>query len=287
MAWDIRDKTILLTGATDGIGKAVALDLAKRGVRLVLLSRDKARGEAVVSELKNKSKNQHIEMVVCNLAQMSSVAACAQEIIGSYPELHVVIHCAGVLAEVRKEQEGIEQTMAVNYFAPVLLTELLLPLLKRSAPARVIAVTSSMHKYGVIDLETFTEQIPFEGEQAYSNSKLALMLYCLHVSRELAGSGVTVSTVHPGWIRTKLATALSHGLSATHLFNWLVYMRSPSRGAESVVYVATTEDAASTHGAYIIKKRVVEPKPVARDTALAEALVARTKLLLRDYLTLR
>lgn len=284
MTWDIRGKTVLITGATDGIGKAVALALAKRGALLVLVSRDRERGERVVQELRERSNNNRIEMLVCDLAELSSVAHGAKEFIQRFDALHVLIHAAGVLSAAREEHEGIERTMAVNYFAPVLLTELLLPLMKRSAPARLILVTSSMHKYGVINLDALDGRGPYDGTQAYSNSKLALMLYALYLSHALSPREVMVAAVHPGWIRTKLSTAMDKGLGIKEIFNRLLRMRSPSRGAQSVVYLAALAEAGAAHGAYVIKKLPAEPNPAARDYALAEALAARTRLLLASYL---
>lgn len=284
MAWDIRGKTILITGATDGIGKAAALVLAKRGAILVLVSRDRERGEQVLGELRKKSGNHSIEMLVCDLAKLSSVADCAKEFARRFTALHVLIHVAGVLTATREEHEGIERTMAVNYLAPVLLTELLLPLLKQSAPARIIAVTSSMHKYGEINLDRLDGQGPYDGIQAYANSKLALMLYVLHLSRTLSRSEIVITTVHPGWIRTKLSTGMNTNLGVRKIFNWFVRMRSPSWGARSIVYLATTPNVDAMHGAYVIKEVPTEPKPLARDATLAEALTARTRTLLSRYL---
>jgi NAD(P)-dependent dehydrogenase (short-subunit alcohol dehydrogenase family) len=284
MTWDIQDKTVLITGATDGIGKAVALALAKRGARLVLVSRDRERGERVLQELKKRSKNYNIEMLACDLAKLSSVADCAKEFAQRFDALHVLIHVAGVLSACREENEGIERTMAVNYFAPVLLTELLLPLMKQSAPARIIMVTSSMHKYGIINLDMLDGRGSYDGMQAYSNSKLALMLYALYLSRALSRDVITVTTVHPGWIRTKLAKGLNENLSIKQRLTQLLRMRSPSWGARSIVHLASSPEAAAMHGAYVIKELPVEPKPAARDYALAEVLAARTRLLLASYL---
>lgn len=287
MPWDIRGKTVLITGATDGIGKAVALALAKRGAVLVLVNRDMERGRLVVQELRKKSNNNRIETLFCDLAKLSSVAEFAKEFARRYGTLQVLINVAGVLSAAREEHEGIERTMSVNYFAPVLLTELLLPIMKRSAPSRIVMVTSSMHKYGAIDLDMLDGRGPYDGVRTYSNSKLALMLYAFHLSRVLSGSGITVSMVHPGWIRTKLSTGMNKRVGIKQLLNWLLRMRSPARGAESVVYMATAPEAERMNGAYVIKKHQVDPKPIARDLTLAEALVTRTKLLLRDYFALR
>ena len=223
-------------------------------------------------------------MLICDLAKMSSVADCAKEFSQRFDALHVFIHSAGVLSAVREEYEGIERTMAVNYFAPVLLTERLLPLMKRSAPARLIMITSSMHKYGTINLDSLDGRGPYNGMQAYSNSKLALMLYALCASRALSHSGILVTTVHPGWIRTKLSTGMGTSPGIKERFNRLLRMRSPSWGARSIVHLATSPEAGAMHGAYVIKNLPAEPHPAARDYALAEALTARTRLLLASYL---
>ena len=282
--WNICDKTVLITGATDGIGKAVARALAKRGAAVVLVSRDLQKGERIVRELRKKNKNSRIEMIQCDLAQLSRVAACAEEYRRRFSALHVLIHVAGVLSPVREESEDIETTMAVNYFAPVLLTELLLPLMKQSVPARIINVTSSMHKNGVLDLANLKGRGPYDGSQAYANSKLALMLYTLHLSRTLQGNGITVNAVHPGWIRTKLAVGTEKARGLKQTLTSFFQMRPPWYGARSIVYLAASPEADEINGAYIIKKRSADPKRNAQDSVLAEALVQKTRAVLGSRL---
>lgn len=253
MTWDIRGKQVFITGASDGIGKAVARDLAKRGAKLTLISRDE-----------------------CDLSRLSSVASFD---ISHYKNIDVLIHVAGIMPEGYEESEGIERAMAVNYLAPVLLTERLLPLMAH--PSRIIFVTSSTHKHGVVDLNNLGGK-GVGGYQAYANSKLALMLYVLCLSKKLSAQKIMVCAVHPGWIRTKLAKVGSRGLK--QYIQHLVYMRSPSYGAKSVIYLATEPSTDAFHGAYVIKKLPAERAVSAQNDEAAQELYERTQLFLRDRL---
>jgi retinol dehydrogenase-12 len=251
MTWNIQGKRVLITGATDGIGKAVASELEKRGAKLILLTRNE-----------------------CDLSQLSSVASLD---LSHLSNIDVLIHVAGVLPQGYEETEGVERAMAVNYFAPVVLTERLLPQMNR--PGRIIFVNSSTHKSGSIDL-TNLEGKGIGGYQAYANSKLALMLYALYLSRNISAQDITVASVHPGWIRTKLARAGSGGLK--EFIRHLVYMRPPSFGAESIVFLATEPQIEAFHGAYVIKKLPTEPAVSAKDYELAKQLFKLTQLFLSD-----
>lgn len=284
--WDIKGKTVLITGATDGIGYAAALALAKRGAHLVLTARSNEKGEQTVTELKKKSANDAIQFLICDLASLSSVKQCVEEYLRRFQTLHVLINVAGVMPVGREESaDGIELNMAVNYFAPVLLTELLIPLMKKSAPARVINVTSSLHSRGHIDLANVRGAGAYDRYLAYSTSKLALMLYTFNKAKTLAQDGITVNAVHPGWIRTKLAVGALGKSNALVQFAFpFLKMRTPAYGARSIVYLAAEPSAGDMTGAYIIKNEATPPSSRAQDAVLGEQLLAETKKILAPYL---
>lgn len=283
--WNLRDKTVCITGATDGIGRAVALELARRGVQLILTSRDPHKGEVVKRELQSQTGNPRIEVFPCDLSSLQSVSECAQTLKKRFAALHVLINNAGVMPqELQRSRDGFELNLAVNYLAPVLLTRLLLPLLRQSAPARIVNVTSSLHTRGSIDFDDFMGTHSFDFYRSYATSKLELMLFTRSLSRELEGSGVVVNAMHPGWIRTKLSVgALQHG----RLLGWvraLVRMSSPAQGAETLVYLAEAGEAGDFSGKYFINKKVTLPAPVVSDETLAEKLLQATEALLKNYL---
>lgn len=285
--WNIAGKEVLITGATDGIGKAAALALAKRNARVTIVSREEQKGQGVLAQLRRKSGNAEIGLIVCDLASREQILHAGKEFLSRHDSLHVLIHAAGVMPQEQKlSLDGVELTMAVNYFAPVLLTELLLPLIKKSTPARIINVTSSLYKRGSISLDDL------EGGQddrsAYANSKLALMLYTHVLASELAGSGVVVNAVHPGWIRTKLALSGTddRGLLWRHLTS-RINMRPAWFGAQSIVWLAADSRAGELNDAYVIKKRPAAVLPLARDAALARALTEKTRAILHPFVHTR
>lgn len=285
LSWNLRDKTVFITGATDGIGKAAAHELARTGAQLILTSRDLRKGEVVKRELQSQTGNPRIEVLPCNLASLQSVKECAKVFKSRFSALHVLINNAGVMPqELQRSRDGFELNLAVNYLAPVLLTRLLLPLLLKSAPARIINTTSSLHTRGVIDFDDFTGTRSFDFYRSYATSKLELMLFTRSLSSELKGSGVAVIAMHPGWIRTKLALgALQRG----RLLGWmraLVRMSSPTKGSETLVYLANAPEARDFSGKYLIDKKITSPSPQVSDEVLAEKLLQATDALLRDYL---
>ena len=286
MTWDIKGKTVFITGATDGIGQATAQALAKRGARLILTARTKEKGERAVTELKRKTGNDAVEYIECDLASFASIKRCAEEYKKRFQRLDVLISVAGVMPlERQTSQDGIELNMAVNYFAPVLLEELLLPLIEHSAPARIINVTSSTYALGDIDLDHLRGKETYERYDAYGTSKLALMLYTKYLADSLRGSGIAVNTVHPGWIRTKLAIGAlgKSGFAAQTLLPFLK-MRPAWYGARSIVYLAADPAAGELQGEYIIKNQPAQVKAKARDAELGVALAKKTKEILSPFL---
>ena len=284
MPWDISQKTVLVTGGTDGIGRAVARALARRGAEIVLLARDVRKAEMARSYIGGRKGRVHI--ITCDLASFDSIRKAAKEYQHRFRTLHVLINVAGVMPIERTvSKDGIELNWAVNYLAPVLLTELLLPSISTSAPARIINVTSSLYKVGIIDLGNVRGDGPFDRYQAYGDSKMALMLYTRELANRLKGTGVVVNAVHPGWIRTKLATnTLQKSGFLVRTILPLIRMRPAWYGARTIVYLTVHPDAGTVTGEYFISKKIAVSNAASHDMTLARALVAKTRILLVPYL---
>mgnify|MGYP001566575380 FL=1 len=280
--WDIRGKTVLITGATDGIGKEAALQLAKLGARIVFTARTKEKAEALKADI--VASGGKAEYLLCDLASFSSIKNCVIEFLKSHDALHVLIHNAGVMPPRREEsKDGIELNMAVNYFAPALLTEMLLPLLRRSTPSRIINVASTLHKEGDINPDNLRGAGPYDIYRAYAASKLALVMYTCRLRESLRGSGIAAVAVHPGWINTKLALgALSRSGLAARILLPLMRMHPPSYGAEPVTRLAVQKPAPD--GIYFERDKEATPSPKTKDAALVARLWDSTKEILSPYL---
>ena len=286
VAWNIQDKIVFITGATDGVGKAVAEQLLLGGAHVVCTARDKTKGEKVLQELQRKTGSKHLTMLTCDLSSLAEVRVCADTFMQQFGTLHVLINNAGVMPlSYEKSKDGIELNFAVNYLAPALLTELLLPALVASAPARVIQVTSSMHAQGVLSFEYLAGKGAFDRYRSYASSKLALMLFTRMLVKRLQGSHVTLNSVHPGWVHTKLARGtLTQSNPLVRLLAPWVRMRSPKQGAADVVALATDPSWSEVTGAYVVDGKAAEPAASAQDDAVAAKLWDKTQEILAPYL---
>lgn len=281
--WNIRGKTVFITGATDGIGREAALQLAKLGARIVFTSRSREKAEKLKTSIANVGGAEAVYLL-CDLSSIVSVRKCVSEFLKTHDSIHVLINNAGVMPPQRQEsKDGIELNMAVNYFAPVLLTELLLPLLRLSAPARIINVASTLHKEGDISPDNLRGAGSYDKYRAYASSKLGTVLYTLRLRGLLAGSGITAIAVHPGWIKTKLALGmLGESSLAFRILLPLARMHSPSYGAEPLVRLATQREAPDS--LYFERDVEAKPSPKTEDAALVARLWDSTRELLSPYL---
>jgi retinol dehydrogenase-14 len=201
----MQDKTILITGSTDGIGRQAALELAALGSRVIVHGRNASRGRTVVEEIQTATGNQNVDLIIADLSSQKQVRQLAAEVLKRYDRLHVLVNNAGVFMNERQvTEDGLETTFAVNHLAPFLLTNLLLDLLKKSAPSRVVTVSSVVHTRGKIDFDNLQAEKRFGSYSAYALSKLANVLFTYQLARLLEGTGVTVNCLHPGVVGTKL-----------------------------------------------------------------------------------
>jgi NAD(P)-dependent dehydrogenase (short-subunit alcohol dehydrogenase family) len=267
---------VVLTGATRGIGKAAAIELAKRGVGLALVGREPDRVEAVAQEAVAAGGRAPVHQHVADLSLMSEVRRLAEEIRRNYERIDVLANNAGALFASRKEtSEGLERTFALNHLAPFLLTNLLR---SRLSGGRVVTTASDAHKSGLLDLDDLQSENSYAAMKVYGTSKLCNILF----TRELARRApeLHANCFHPGVVRT------GFGKNESGIWKVLTtlgspFFRSPERGARSLVWLALSDQAASLTGEYIEDERVTEPSAQAQDDTLARGLWERSAELVR------
>ena len=253
----LNGKTCLVTGANSGIGFVIARELARLGGRVIVVCRDSAKGKDAVDQIKNVTKNQTVELMIADLASLSSVRKLVDDIKMTNERLHILVNNAGLILGKRTvTADGLESTFQVNYLSHFLLTNLLLDVIKASAPSRIVNVTSSAHFGGRIDFEDLQEKNGYGAMKSYCQSKLAQVLFTHELSEKLKGTGVTVNCVHPGAVRTRWgdeAGTLGIGIRMARPF-----MMSPEKGAETPIYVATSQELEGVSGKYFSKKKIEE-----------------------------
>ena len=263
-------KICMITGANSGIGKATAIGLAKMNATVVIVCRNKERGEPALKEIIEKTGNNNMDLFLCNLSSLESIRNLVTEFKNKYQNLHVLINNAGVMLSKRVSSvDGFEMNFAVNHLAPFLLTSLLLDILKKSAPSRIINVASAAHKYGTIDFEDLQGEYKkrrFMG--LYGDSKLALMLTSYEFSRRLEGIGVTLNTVHPGVVNTNL------GVDRSKPKKGIVrrFFKKPEKGAETSIYLASYPEVEGITGKYFINKQEQKSSEDSYNETLAKKL---------------
>ncbi|MFX1585954.1 MAG: SDR family oxidoreductase [Promethearchaeota archaeon] len=246
-------KICMITGANSGIGKATALGLAEMDARIVMVCRNKERGESAQQEIIEETGNKSVDLLICDLSSQEQIRKLVSEFKQKYQNLHVLINNAGIVLSKRMlSVDGIEMNFAVNYLAPFLLSNLLIDVLKMSAPSRIINVSSGVHKTASMDFDDLQgENKKYGAFKNYGVSKLALTLFTYELSRRLEGTRVTVNAVHPGVVRSNLGrdqSAFSRGFQKT-------FFKSPRKGAATSIYLASSPDVEGITGKYFIKKQ--------------------------------
>lgn len=270
----MQGKVCLVTGANSGVGKETALGLAKMGATVVMVCRDRAKGEAALYEIQAKSGNEAIELLVADLSSQESIQGLAEAFKQRYKQLHVLINNAGVFLMSRRETvDGLEMTFAVNYLAPFLLTNLLLDALKASAPARIIHVSSSAQEGSSLRLDDLQSQQRYKTMGVYGQSKLALVMFTYELARRLEGTGVTANCLHPGFVATNIAQ--NDLVPPLRILAKLIVSRlgiSATEGAKTSLYLASSPDVESITGKYFVRSVPKRTTAVSYDTVLQEQL---------------
>jgi len=266
------DKVCLVTGGNSGIGKSVALGLAKMGATVVVVSRNKEKGQTAITDIMEKSGNKNVELMQADMSSQDSIHQLADEFKARHEKLHLLINNAGVYLTKRTESEdGLESTFAINHLGPFLLTSLLLDILKASSPSRIVNVTSDAHKGANIHFDDLQGEKRFSGWQAYGQSKLAMILFTHELAKRLEGTGVTVNSAHPGVVRTNFAK--NNGGLVMLGFRFLgIFFISPESSAKRILYVATSPDLEGVTGKYFTKMHETRSSPESYDDDSARRL---------------
>lgn len=240
-------KVALITGANTGIGKETAVDLASRGARVILACRDVQKGEEAAIEIRTRVGGAQVEVRELDLADTCSIRAFAQRFLREVDHLHILINNAGVMmCPYMKTADGFEMHIGVNHLGHFLLTYLLIGLLKRSAPARIVVVSSFGHNFGWIRFHDLHSQGSYNSGLAYCQSKLANVLFVRELARRLHGSNVTVNSVHPGTVRSEL---VRHSTMMSLLFAlFSMFLKTPKEGAQTSIYCSVAEELQSISG---------------------------------------
>ena len=272
MAGSMAGKTVLVTGATQGIGREAALAFAKMGARVGVVGRDATRARDAAEYIKAAVPGAQVDIFLADLSLMADVRKLADEVKAIYSELHVLLNNAGaVFMDRGVTSEGLERTFALNHMSYFLLTNLLLELLKKSAPALVVSVSSDAHQFNSFNLEDLQSEKGYGGLGAYGASKLENILFTRELSKRLEGTGVTANCLHPGVIASGFGKN-NGGIVGTLLKVGQLFMATPEKGARTSVYVATSEEGGKVSGAYFNKSKQVKTSKAAQDAVSAKKL---------------
>ena len=265
-------KVCLVTGATSGIGKVTARELAQRGAVVVVVGRNEARSQATVTQIRQQTASSSVDFLLADLSSQQEVRRLAGEFESRYPRLDVLVNNAGAIMLSRRESvDGIELTFALNHLAYFLLTNLLLDRLKSSAPARIVNVSSNSHERAKIDLDDLQVRGRYWGFRAYARSKLANILFSYELARRLEGTGVTVNALHPGLVGTNF---LANNGALGRFLKMLVAIKgiSVERGARTTIHLATSPEVETVTGRYFVKEQVVPSSGASYDQDAARRL---------------
>ncbi|XP_050806863.1 LOW QUALITY PROTEIN: retinol dehydrogenase 14 [Gopherus flavomarginatus] len=275
----MRGKTVIVTGANSGLGRATAAELLRMQARVIMGCRDRGRAEQAAREIRAElgAQAEGGELVIreLDLASLRSVRSFCQRVLQEEPRLDVLINNAGIFqCPYMKTEDGFEMQFGVNHLGHFLLTNLLLGLLKSSAPSRIVVVSSKLYKYGEINFEDLNSEISYNKSFGYSRSKLANILFTRELARRLEGTGVTVNVLHPGIVRTNLGRYMNIPLLAKPLFNLVswAFFKTPLEGAQTSIYLASSAEVEGVSGKYFGDCKEEELLPKAMDDLVARKL---------------
>ncbi|MCJ2670339.1 MAG: SDR family oxidoreductase [Candidatus Thermoplasmatota archaeon] len=258
-----------MTGANSGMGKAATIALAKMGATVVMICRNPSKGKAAKSEVKAKSGNESKDLMFADLSSQESIRQLVQGFRRKYEQLDVLVNNTGTYFKERKTNaDGMGMTFAVNYLGHFLLTNLLLDVLKASAPARIVSVAGSSHKKATIDFDDLQGEDKYSGLRANSQSKLAIVLFTYELARRLRGTGMTANCLHPGAVATPL---VKNSIPRALRF-MLAFYETPEEGAETAVYSASSPEVDGVSGKYFVNKKETKSSRLSHDKTLVDRL---------------
>ena len=268
----MKNKVCLITGANSGIGKVTAFKLAEMGATVIMVCRNQAKGETAMAEIIEKSGNNSIDLMLADISSQKSIRKLSEIFSKKYQRLNVLINNAGgIFGQHQFTEDGVEWTFAVNHLAYFLLTNLLVDMLKLSAPARIVNVASEGHRAATIDFNNLQGEKKYGAMNAYFQSKLANVLFTYELDRRLSGTGVTANCLHPGLV------ASNFGNSGSKFFRFLVQVAKPffissEKGAETSVYLASSAEIEGVSGKYFVRKKEVKSSPESYNKSSARKL---------------
>ncbi|MGC2826347.1 MAG: SDR family oxidoreductase [Pseudolabrys sp.] len=261
----MRGKTVVITGGTSGIGEVAAVALAKLGARIVLVARDKSRGDATLARLHDSAPHIAYSVHFADLLRLAEMKRVAAEIADHEPRIDVLINNAGALFAKRQlTEDGLERTFAINHMAYYVMTAGLRERLLASAPARIINTASAAHQGATLDFDDLQSAKSFGARKAYGRSKLCNILFTRELARRLHGTSVTANCLHPGFVATRFGDQ-SGGLISPLVTLAKFFAISPAEGAETIVYLASSPDVAEATGQYFYKSMLTTPSSAAQD----------------------
>jgi len=269
--WSVQGKTCVVTGANSGIGKQTAIALAQLGAKVVMVCRSPERGAAALEEVQAAATGK-VELMLCDMASLTSIRAFATAFRTTHDRLDVLINNAGGMFDQRAlTEDGYERTFAINHLGYFLVTAELLDLLKASAPSRIVSVSSTVHKYGNLDFDNLQGETKFTMFGAYKNSKLCNVAFTYALARRLEGSGVTANCLHPGSVGSNF------GSTGSRFFRTLMkigrpFLTSTKGGAKTSVYLATSPDVEGVSGKYFARCREKSSSRASHDEQAQEQL---------------
>ena len=276
---DMQGKVLVITGATSGIGLVAAQELAGMGARLVLVARDRTRGEATLANL-SRSGDQVHSMHYADLSVISEMKRVAQEIASAEPRIDVLINNAGALFSSRQlTADGLEKTFALNHMSYFVVTLGLAERLRATPGARVVNTSSDAHRRAQIDLDDLQSEKDYRGFPVYGRSKLLNVLFTRELARRWHDSGITANALHPGFVATRFGDESGGFFQRMIGPAKMFFAISPKKGAETIVYLASSAQVAGQTGLYFYKSQAVNPSRAARDDEAGRRLWAESERL--------
>jgi NAD(P)-dependent dehydrogenase (short-subunit alcohol dehydrogenase family) len=268
----MQGKVVVITGATSGIGAVAARRLADMGARIVLVARDRTRGDAALTELRSGGTRISHSIHYGDLSRISEMKRLVVEIAGAEPRIDVLINNAGALFASRQmTEDNLELAFAINHMAYFVLTNGLRERLLAASPARIVNTASNAHRGCKLDFDDLQSKNGFSGRKAYGRSKLCNILFTRELARRWRGLGVTANCLHPGFVATRFGDGsgglLSHAVRVAKTF-----AISPENGAKTIVYLASSADVAGVSGEYFYQCQPATPTMEARDDTSAKRL---------------
>ncbi len=266
-------KHVLITGGTGGIGRATAIGLAAMGARVGVTGRDRARTNEAAADIRAATGNQAVDAFAADMSSQAEVRRLATAVLDVYPRLDVLVNnVGGFWAHRHATADGLERTFALNYLAAFLLTNLLLDRLKASAPSRVVTVSSGAQSMGRIDFNDLQSAHDYSGQRAYSQSKLATIMFTNELARRLDATGVTANSVHPGVVRTNFGAEDQAWFFAIISGVVRPFLKTPARGARTSIYLASSPDMDGVTGQFFANRKPRPTNKLAGDADLAARL---------------